>query len=93
MPGVSIARPTFVTGPRDNLISADIYNRTNSEVINSIQASADNLKIDDINRLRGGLEMQSRLPIITGLQNGKLVIDKDALNARLLANAGATQPH
>lgn len=90
MSGARIARPTFVAGPADDLIAADIYNKANGQVINSIQKLGDTLKLDDLARLRGGLEMQSQLPIITGIQGGKLVFDKDALNARLLATSGAT---
>lgn len=86
-----LAAPTFISGPRDDLATADVYSQTQSDlVINSIQKLTSFTGSGGSNVLRGGAALLAQLPIIKGLTaSGGLAISKENLIARLIAGSGS----
>ncbi|MNU19604.1 hypothetical protein D3C71_78350 [compost metagenome] len=85
-----LAKPTFLSGARDDLAAADVYTRTTGTVINRIQSllGADDIDLSAV--LRGGDFLLKQLPIITGLTSGgSLILNKDNLVARLLVSSNS----
>lgn len=85
-----LAKPTFLSGARDDLAAADVYTRTTGSVINSIRSilGADDIDLSAV--LRGGDFLLKQLPIITGLTSGgSLILNKDNLVARLLVSSNS----
>lgn len=90
---VKLAQPTFVAGPQDELATADVYTQTTSQVINSIQRLANTGDIDLSSGLRGsaalGALLAEKMPVIGGVSNGLLAVNKDNLIARLAVGSSS----
>lgn len=84
MPSNRIARPTFLSGPRDNLVTVDVFTGTSGGIVNSIQALSAKYDVDLIGMLRAGAAVAQAIPIIEGIANGKLLMNPQAAIARLL---------
>lgn len=75
MAGSPLAVPTFVTGARDDLATADVYTRVSSTPINNVQVITDRSNQFSASGLRGGPSMANSLPSITSLiATGKAVL-------------------
>jgi hypothetical protein len=83
-----LAAPTFVTGPLDNVAAADPY-KAKGGVINSIQDTLKKAGISIPDVLKGGKALATLLPIVQGLKNGSLLVDRNSLITRLLASSTA----
>jgi hypothetical protein len=84
MPSNIIARPTFQTGPRDNLITVDVFTGTSGGIVNSIKALSQKYDVDLIGMLRAGAAVAQAIPVIEGIAHGKLLMNPQAAIARLL---------
>lgn len=84
MPSNKIALPSFVTGPRDALVTVDVFSGTAGGIVNSIQSLAAKYDVDLIGMLRAGAAAAQLIPVIEGIANGKLLMNPQAAIARLL---------
>lgn len=79
-----LARPSFVTGPNDALITVDVFSGTASGIVNSISSLASQYDVDLIGMLRAGAAAAQVLPIVEGIANGRLLLNPQNAIARLL---------
>lgn len=84
-----LAKPLFTAGAKDVLAAVDVYKKSDGkQVINSIQSLAQRAGLD-VNKLLGGKLSTSSLDKILTNIGGKLGIDKNALQARLLEGSAS----
>lgn len=89
MAAPTLAKPIFVTGPQDDLATADVYAQKGGTV-NSIQDKLSEMGISVPDVLKGGKALASLLPIYSQFKNGGFSIkNPSALITRLLSSSSA----
>lgn len=84
---LQLAKPSFATGPQDNLATQDVYGPVPSGVVNRIPNLSTQYDVDSLGVLRGGLSVANSLPLFSNTSSyGAPVWDKVTLTARLLAS-------
>jgi hypothetical protein len=89
MPANQLASPSFLTGPRDNLVAIDVYSGTAGGIVNAIQSLEQKYNVDLIGMLRAGQAAAQLLPVVEGIANGRLLLNPQAAIARLLTASNA----
>jgi hypothetical protein len=79
-----LAKPSFVTGPNDALITIDVFSGTSSGIVNSISSLASQYDVDLIGMLRAGAAAAQVLPVVEGIANGRLLMNPANAIARIL---------
>lgn len=85
MAGSNLLAPsTFLTTPSQTTAAVDIYKKSNSSIVNSIQDFAKKYDVDLSAVIRGGQYVGSLLPIVTGVLNGRVQVNSTNLASRII---------